>query len=134
VSFEAVYGLLYLGTVVMMVVSSIGMKNFLSSTSVIADQVSLDRFKGVARLNMYLALVQILLMVPQMVIGIVLIFRYGLPALVVVLGVNGVIFFAGKKLKVFEERARSMPAESEELAEEHRWVSVSWVKKALPDF
>ncbi|HEY8150754.1 MAG TPA: hypothetical protein VIK51_17735 [Vicinamibacteria bacterium] len=47
---------------------------------------------------------------------------------------NVLILSLGVYHKRVEERARSLRAGSEVLADEYRRISETWVKKALPDF
>lgn len=107
---------------------------FLANHAQISNSVDLDEFKHLARRNMFLALVQLAGLIAGVLIGVVLIWRYGLVALAGVLLANGVLFAMGRLGSRLEEQVRSLPAESPELQAEHQRISESWVKKALPDF
>jgi hypothetical protein len=107
---------------------------FLAETRSISSTADLERFKELARLQMYLALSMIVLLVTGMIVGLVLVKRYGVSALLVVIVVNGVIFGLGMFHKKGEERARRLRTGSEALATEYRRVCETWVKKATPDF
>lgn len=131
---ELAYAGIYVCAIVLSLCSGIHVKRFLKATACITDEQSLSRFKRIARCNMYMALVQIAILVSGVIIGLLLIFRHGLPGLIVVLLTNAVVFVLGKLLSKLETAARSLPAASEYLAQQHRQVSETWVKKALPDF
>ena len=109
-------------------------KGFLKATPTIADEQSLERFKAMARFNMRLALVHIVVFVPGIIISILIILRNGFLGLVGVLAVNAVVFGLGAYMWGLEKQARSLPAASEDLAQQHRRISEAWVKKVLPDF
>lgn len=109
-------------------------KGFLAATTAISDPLALERFKGLARENMYLALLQMVLLSAGILVGLVILNRHGAAGLMVVLMANAVVFGLGKHYGKLEKRARKLPADSEELGQEHRRVSETWVKKALPDF
>jgi hypothetical protein len=109
-------------------------RRFLRQTPRIADPAALERFKSMARRNMRFALGQIVLLLTGILVGMILILVQGLTALLPVLLTNGVLVAAGKSLSRFEKRARSLPAATPALAEEHRRVSESWVRRLLPDF
>ena len=107
---------------------------FLATTPVIADEACLARFKAVARRDMHLALLSIGLMTLGSFLGIAVIVRHGIRGGIGVVLMN-VLFYAGARHhKAKETRARSLEASSPQLAEAHRRVSATWVKKALPDF
>jgi hypothetical protein len=107
---------------------------FLAETRSIASPADLERFKELARLQMYLALSMIILLVTGMIVGLVLVKRYGASALLAVIVVNAVVFGLGMFHKRGEQRARNLSTGSEALATEYRRVCETWVKKATPDF
>lgn len=109
-------------------------RRFLAATPSIADEQSLDRFKSVARLSMYLALVGMPVFAVGLIVGIVLILRHGLLGLAGVLLANAVVIALALCLAKFEKLARALPASSEHLADRHRRISETWGKKAFPDF
>jgi TRAP-type C4-dicarboxylate transport system permease large subunit len=106
---------------------------FVEATPSIRSSADLERFKDLARLEMYLALAMIVLLVTGLVIGLVLIREHGVVALLPVLFVNAVVLGLGVYHKGVEERARSLPA-ADVLNTEYRRVCYAWNKKALPDF
>ena len=128
------YAVIYAWALVFSLLCLSRVKGFLNTTPTIADEQSLERFKALARFNMRMALVQILVFLAGIITGIVIILRYGFLGLVGVMAVNGVLLVLGLYMWGFEKRARSLPAATEDLAEQHRRISETWVKKALPDF
>jgi len=131
---EALFGLIYVAWGALAVWSMGQLKGFLAETPGIADSRSLERFKDVVRVQMYLALVVIVLLSAGVLVGLVLIRKHGLLGLVGVLGTNLALIGFSLYLKRFEVRARSLPTSSEELGGEYRKVADTWVKKPLPDF
>jgi hypothetical protein len=108
-------------------------RQFLSSSTLIASPQDLDRFKRMARLNMYVALVYMVLAIPGILMSMYLTFMYGLYGLGIVLAVSVPQFLFGKYLKSLEDKSRSLPCSSE-FVDEHRRIGQSWLKKPLPDF
>jgi len=107
---------------------------FLDGTPAIADSQALERFKQVARHNMYGALVQIPLGIVGLLAGLGLVVRHGLVGLAWVLAANGLLYALAKQMKALELRARSLPASSTELQRQHQHIGEVWVKRPLPDF
>lgn len=66
--------------------------------------------------------------------GVLLIFPYGMIGFAAVILVNGVLLGLGLYLRDLEKQARSLPAASDYLAEQHKRISETWVKKPWPDF
>lgn len=131
---ELVFAGIYVWAVLNAVWHGNRIKDFLAATTSISDQLTLERFKGVARENMYMALLQMVLLLAGVVVGLVILMRHGAIGLLAVLLVNAVVFGLGKHYGKLEKRIRELPADSEELGREHRRISEVWVKKALPDF
>ena len=126
---------LYVWAVLASLWAGLSIHRFLSKYATISDERALGAFKSVARWNMILALVQIVVLLSGTLTGILLMMRHGLiKGLAAVLVANGVVLGLGKHFKTLEDRARSLPAASDELAAEHRRVSETWVRKPLPDF
>jgi hypothetical protein len=107
---------------------------FVKAHPTIDSETTLERFKDLARINMRLALVLLPLYGIGILLSMVLAFRHGLVGLLAVLGANGLLGMLGVLGMGVEKKARSLPASSEALRQEHQRVSESWVKKALPDF
>jgi hypothetical protein len=106
---------------------------FLADTPSIATEADLDRFKELARLEMYLALTLIVLLGAGIVTGLVLVKRYGIMGLLVVILVNVVVFGLGMLHKGIEDKAKNLPA-TDALKTEYRRVCYAWAKKVLPNF
>lgn len=128
------FGAVYALAAAVMLWSLTQLNRFLAETRDIGDEGSLQRFKVLARMQMYLALCGMVLLAVGMLVGIVLIARHGLLGLLAVILTNVFILGLGVYHKRVEERARSLRAGSEVLAKEYRRISETWVKKALPDF
>jgi hypothetical protein len=130
---EILFGVMYVLAFGVSLWSLGQLKAFLAATPSIADGAGLERYKELARLQMYLALAMIVLMGVGLLAGIVVVVRHGLPGLGLVLGVNAVVLGVGLHHKKVEGRVRGLPA-AEALRDEYRRVSETWVKKPLPDF
>lgn len=133
-SLELLFGAIYLLAAALLLWSLSQVKRFLAETPDIGDDVSLEGFKALARRQMYLALVGIVLLMAGMLVGLAVIARHGLLGLVVVILTNMLVLGLGMVHKKAEVRARSLPTGSEALAREYRRISETWLKKALPDF
>ena len=130
---EFLYGLLYTASILISIGSVIYLRRFLRKTSAIADHGSLERFKTVARAEMYATLLLIVLLIGGSAIGMILCLFKGLPMLAVVVVTNLGLWAFSRYHKRIEEKTRGL-AVTEALAQEYRFVCESWVKKALPDF
>ncbi|MCU0241033.1 MAG: hypothetical protein MUF51_01265 [Vicinamibacteria bacterium] len=131
---EFLFGCVYVVSAAISVGSLVQLNRFLAGTRSITDEACLDRFKSLARIQMYLALAITVLLGSGMLLGMALIMKYGLFGLACVLVVNMLLFGIAMYHKSVEGQARSLPTGSEDLAKEYRRVSESWVKKPLPDF
>lgn len=131
---EILFVLAYALAVAILLGSLLQLTRFLADTREIRDQASLERFKALARVQMYLALSVMGLMGLGLVSGLVLTVRRGLSGLAVVVLANLLVLGLGMYHKKVEARTRSLPAGPETLAEEYRRVSETWVKKAIPNF
>jgi hypothetical protein len=130
-----IFGVLYAWAILASLWTGFSAWRFLSKHRTISDERALKDFKSLARWNMYFALVQLGVLVSGSIVGILLIVKYGLiKGLVSVLVANGIVLGLGKVFKSLEDRARSLPAATGELAAEHRRVSETWIRKPLPDF
>ena len=132
--FEVLFVLVYVIYAAVALWSLGQVRSFLAQTPTIADARSLERFKALARAQMYLALFVIAALGAGMIVGLVLITRHGLLALAVVLVVNALVFGFAMYYKTFETKARSLRAGSEALDREYRQICQTWVKRPFPDF
>lgn len=108
-------------------------RRFLSRTKAIDGPVALDAFKQMVRLQMYLALMQMVCLGAGCLIGVLGILFGGI-SLTLVIVLNGIIIVAAQLNRSAEERARSLPVADEQLAASYRSVCLSWVGKPFPDF
>ncbi len=108
-------------------------KKFLGLHNDIADESHLDAFKSLVRVNMYVALVYLVLGIPSIGMSIYFGFAYGIPGVLLVLAISVPQFLLGKHLRGLEERSRTLACRSD-LGEEYAAVGHTWMKKALPDF
>lgn len=132
--FEVLFVLVYVIYAAVALWSLGQVRSFLAQTPTIADARSLERFKALARAQMYLALFVIAALGAGMILGLVLITRHGLLALAVVLVVNALVFGFAMYFKTFEAKARNLRAGSEALEREYRQVSQTWMKRPFPNF
>ena len=107
---------------------------FLAGTSSIRDSRDLERFKSLARRNMYAALLQLPIWLVALVAGVVIMWRYGLVGCAGIIAVNSVGFRFAARLKKLDVQSRSLPAASPELQQQHAQIGHTWLKRALPDF
>ena len=133
-SLEILFGGIYAAWGVVAVWSFGQLKGFVQETPSIADEMCLERFRALVRVQMRLALVVIGLLAVGMIIGLLLIARHGLVGLVVVLGANAFVIASALYVRTVEVKARSLQAGSEALGDQYRRISETWVKKPLPDF
>ncbi len=131
---SVVFAGIYLGAILMSLWIGKGISRFLERNTEISGAAVLEEFKGIARRSMYLALMQIPAFGLGLILGVVLIFRYGLVGFLGVMAANVVLLVCGVRLGNLEKQARSLPAANERLAQEHQRVSKTWVRKALPNF
>lgn len=131
---ESAFAAIYLAAAATSLWSRSRIQAFLVETRSIADQRCLARFKDLVRLQMYLALAMIVLLVSGLFAGLVLITRHGLAGLLGVLLANAVVLGLGLFHKQAESRLKALPAATEDLAGEHRRVCESWTGKPFPDF
>jgi hypothetical protein len=131
---EIVFGVSYVGQLLILAWGLSEVRRFVARTPAIADDASLARYKALVRTQMYMALVVVCLMIPGLVATAMLVFRYDLAGLGVVLVANAFAFVAGQHLRKWEARARSLPVTAEPLGPEYTRVSTVWIKKPFPDF
>ena len=108
-------------------------KKFLGLYSEISDQESLDAFRSLVRVNMYIALAYAALAFPSIGLSIYFGYAYGIFGLVLVIAVSVPQFLFGKYLRTLEERSRKLACNLT-YQEQYFAVGETWFKKALPDF
>jgi hypothetical protein len=110
------------------------LRQFLSAHRDMNDSSAFEDFKGLARRNMYGALVYAGLGLASLLVGIAIVVRHGLPGLGLVLASNVALLLMGQVTKKLEVAVRNLPCAHAPLAEEYRRVSETWVRKPLPNF
>ena len=130
---EILYGLIYVATAFVCVWSLPMLRRFLAETPAIVDEGSLEKFKTLARVEMYATVVLFLIVVPAVGIVMILSVHRGLPALPVIIVTNAALWVLGRQYGKVEEQTRTLVV-TDALAQEYSRVSESWVKKVLPDF
>jgi hypothetical protein len=131
---ELLCGTVYLVLAAVFLASLVQLRRFLATTATIADRAALDRFRALARIQMYLALVVMVLGALGVAVSVFLVQRHGLAGLAVVLVINALVFLFGLYHKTVEARARSLEVAAEPLESEYRRIADTWVRKPLPDF
>src|SRR5687768_491975 len=81
-------------------------QRFLKTNRSISSAEGLDSFKRLARVNMYVALVYIVLAVPMILMSMYIGYAYGLYGIAVVLGTSVPQMIFGKFLKSAEDKSR----------------------------
>ena len=131
---EILFAAIYVSMTGVTIGSLLQLRRFLAETPRIADEASLARYRDLVRVQMYLALVVIVVLLTGVALGMLLIGRYGCLAFVVVLVTNLWVLALGLYHKRWEARVRSLPAAEGPLAQEYRRISEVWLKKPFPDF
>jgi len=132
-SILTMYLLLFILAVINFSAGAYKLKSFLSEYTSIRYSADLERFKTMVRLQMYLALLQIVILSGALVVGIIGILKDEI-GLIVVLAMNGGIIWLGKAFKSGETRARTLPVDDVNLQAEYRDICRTWVRKPFPDF
>lgn len=127
------YYLIFASALVNWGLSMISLRSFLAGTPAIVTPLDLESFAGLVRRHLFQALLQAVLLVAGIFLGFYVLAR-GQAGLLLVLALNGIIFFAGTIGKPLEERARSLNVPDPFLEERYRAICRSWVKKPFPDF
>ena len=108
-------------------------QSFLSKISAIATTEDLERFKNLAKLNMYQALVQYPILVFASLLGI-----YGIImnefSLLFVLILNGLILVIAKLIQGSDKATRNLPVSDKFLESQYKAVCDAWVGGTFPNF
>jgi hypothetical protein len=107
---------------------------FVESTPSIGDGAALERFKTVARHNMYGALAQIALGAIGVIASFWVIAGHGLAGFLGVAAGNALLFLGASRMKALELRAQALPTASDALAAQQRRIVETWRKRPFPDF
>jgi hypothetical protein len=108
-------------------------KKFLAAHNAIANESDMSNFRSLARGNMYLTLVYLVLSLPALLLSIYIGYAYGLLGIVAVFIFNGPHFLFIQHLKSLQERLRGLHC-TPELSNEFHAVRETWHKRALPNF
>jgi hypothetical protein len=130
---EILFGAVYMCVTTVAVWSLSQLRAFIAETPRIGDEAALVRYRGLVRVQMYIALGGIVVLLAGVVFGMLLIRKYGLWGFVVVLLTNLEVLALGLYHKRWENRVRSLPA-ADSVAFEYAQISETWLKKPLPDF
>jgi hypothetical protein len=115
----------------------LGLNRFLATVPSISDEVAFDKFKTLARVNMYLAIATIIASIGILGSMVVLWMQYG-PAgyLAIVVG-GGLAMIAGLGgpcLKSREKAVQSLPTRDDQMQREVDSVSHCWRRRPFPNF
>ena len=108
-------------------------QKFLHVNSSISCPGDLDAFKTLVRVNMYVALISIIIGIPTILLSMIIGYSYGIFGLGIVLVISIPQVLFARYVKSQEYLTRSMDCSSHYADEYHR-IGQSWSKKALPDF
>lgn len=133
-AFEVLFAAIYGIAAALALWSRAQLLRFLADTPEIADNLCLDRYKALVRVQMYLALAMIVLLVAGMVVAAFVIKRNGVLGFAVAILANVLVLGLGLRHRTFEVKARTLHARSQDLAGEYRRVSDTWLNRPLPDF
>ena len=117
-------------------VAALDLRKFLARHDAIKDEASFGLFKAMARKQMYLALVQLALMIGLGVVGCVgiAIRQLGWWEILIFLAFNGVNLALGKGSKSLELKVKSLPTADDAMATAYAEVCARWRKNVFPDF
>lgn len=109
------------------------LEKFLQKNTVITNEKSLEDYKNVVRIDMYIALTQIILLVGAFASCIASILHQGFSGAFSLFLLGFAVSFA-KPVSELEEKARTLTCATTELESQYKKISHVWQKKALPDF
>ncbi len=107
---------------------------FLKQNREISDLKVLEKYKSLARRNMYMALLQMFILGTGSIAGLIALARNNGAGFIIMLIGNAIIFALGKSLEVLEKQVRSLPCADDDLAKKYRRISRAWLGQALPNF
>ena len=112
------------------------LKKFLKYHPSISSTMDLGNFKKMVRKQMYLALAQIVILGGMAVLSVIGILTGGLSdsQFILVLLMDGIIWFTGKLFKSLEKRGQNLKVEALEHRAEYTSICATWVRKPFPDF
>ncbi|MDJ0733278.1 MAG: hypothetical protein QNJ47_04190 [Nostocaceae cyanobacterium] len=107
--------------------------NFLKRHQKIIDEQVLEEYKSLVKRNMYMALVQIFVLVSGTIMGLIIMVRNGGAGLIILIIGNLSIIITAEGIRTLETKVRSLPC-AEHLAKQYKRVNRVWVKQAFPHF
>jgi len=134
VALEVAVGGVYALCVGVTLISMGWLRGFLAETPSIVDMASLERFKRLARTEMYVKAGVGVLLVAGFVGCLALLPRGGPVGLVTLVFGNLVVYGVGLWHRRLEAKARGLSAASDALRDEYDRASTAWAKKLIPDF
>ncbi|AVH64999.1 hypothetical protein [Nostoc sp. 'Peltigera membranacea cyanobiont' N6] len=108
------------------------LEGFLQENTAIANEKSLEAYKNLVRLDMYIVLTQIILLFGAFASFIT--YTYQDFRGVFSLFILGFAVGFAKQIGELEEKARTLDCVNNELESQYKEISHTWQKKALPDF
>jgi hypothetical protein len=126
--------LLNVGVVVFSLWATRDLQEFLNRNPRISGDQSLEEYRQIARKNMYAALAAIVVLLAALALSLTIILRFGLTGLAISLTGNVLIFVLSAFVKKYEKRAKTLPADTEELAAQYGQITKAWEKRLLPNF
>ncbi|MBD2438913.1 hypothetical protein [Nostoc sp. FACHB-110] len=106
---------------------------FLQANTAITNEKSLEEYKKIVRLDMYIVLTQIILLVGAFGSCIASIWVQGFKGAFSLFLLGFALSFT-KQVGELEEKARTLNCGTTELESQYKNISHVWRKKALPDF
>ncbi|HIK08549.1 MAG TPA: hypothetical protein IGS40_28420 [Trichormus sp. M33_DOE_039] len=127
----------YIGLCLLSIALSFYAKNqlerFLKTNTAITNEKSLEDYKNLARIAMYIVLTQILLLFCAFGSCVFSIFQQGFRGAFSLFLLGFAVSFAGQ-VGELEEKSRNLTCANEELENKYQQINHVWRKKALPDF
>jgi hypothetical protein len=108
-------------------------RSFLLETPAISSTADIERFKSLARWNMYSALLQIGLLGAAGMLGVIGLVK-GQVGILLILVLNGAILALSKYAKGMEARTQSLEVREALLETQYRSICSTWLHRAFPDF
>ncbi len=118
---------------VMMFLARSALQTFLAKHRAMNSTEAMADFKQVARMNMFGALIYLVLGFAMLVMAVLITIKMGLLGLLFGLCFSIPSLLVSLKVKALEDQSKNLPCESS-FKEEYERVKEVWMKKALPDF
>jgi hypothetical protein len=132
VALEAAVSSVYALCLGVTVISAGWIRGFLAETPSIGDAAALERFKRLARTEMYVKAGVGVLIGVGFIGCLALIPRGGVSGLATLVVGNVAVYGVGRWHRRFEAKARSLSAASDALRDEYERASAAWERKLTP--